>query len=150
MEHIFKVQQVYNNDNFNTFILLLESTTKDISWLPHHVFLVQTIRNSEYEDIKLELASLFRHIIVSCLSMCHVCVTLPYPPRSRFVFFGGEFLSLAGEDNLQSKGYDIAPGSTSHLLGIPFWLSTCTANLEALIFMFWSVFGGRRSRNNWL
>lgn len=51
------------------------STTRDIPWLPHHVFLVQATRNNEYEDMNLELASLFRHIIV-----------VPLRPRS-FLFW---------------------------------------------------------------
>lgn len=32
--------------------------------LPDHVFLVQAIRNNACEDMNLELASLFKHIII--------------------------------------------------------------------------------------
>lgn len=56
--------------------------------------------------MNLELVSLFRHIVAI--------------PPTPILFNFGEVLSLAVEDNLESKGYDIASGSTGLLLGIPF------------------------------
>lgn len=107
MEHLFQVQRFYNNNNFNTFVLVASKPYKG-----HHTFLVETIRDNEYEYMDLESASLLRWIIVSCL--CHA-VSTP------FFFYFGEVLSLAIED--------IAPGSSS-LLDILLWLSMCTVKLR--------------------
>lgn len=66
------------------------STGRDLSWLPHHVFLVQAIRNNEYKDMNLELAGLFRHAVQSHLSL-KMCS-----------FFFEDVLSLAVRDHLES------------------------------------------------